>query len=68
VLGMAGWTAEPGGLGTQTRGRNKCYWTGLHAAELWIKRNKGHMPHYQNSLCLSKDRGTSRHGKFFIAI
>ena len=30
LLLMADWTAEGGALGTETRGRNKCYWTGLH--------------------------------------
>jgi len=52
---MAGWTAECGALGTETGGRNKCHWTGLHTAERWIDRNKGHMPHYQTNLyCYQK--------------
>ena len=68
VLGMAGWTAESGDLGTEIGGRNKCYWTGLHTAEFLIKRNKGHMPHYQTSMCLSKERAANRNEKFVIAI
>jgi len=33
VLRMAGWTAKGEALNTVARGRNKCYWTGLHTAK-----------------------------------
>ena len=36
---------------TETGGKNKFYWTGLHRAKPWGHRKKGHMQHYQTNLC-----------------